>query len=533
MKQKKTIDVPDSIFEAFGFALPENTQAEYEKGDSITDYVGETRIISLQKAHTYHKAYPVMNRIGLLNLNFPNMPKEEYERADYVLQVIRRHIKNVLTSFQKETVTKADTEHMTDALAFINSILKPFQDEVQVSIAGRGSDPLAKVACEIFQLPSCYRISLNCMGGETVYGAVGMKRKRKDGYYYLGYDCSHIAHIADLVHFLSDAFLLAGIHQIRTTVELPLVQDVFEKYLAEESAKEKEDIYRILEQSIKQGFPVSLKNLFFAYNNHGKEYFCLKESPYLIADAVHLLYSVLEIYHDIRYENRHRREIGRSIATAYITKKNIPQTIQDAMKRTAFMDYFKFVEFDEDVDLTSVLTIEKEFEVLNHAYFMGKAFKNVTLRFRKLGKHKASGLYYPTLHTLCVDIRYPSSFIHEYFHMIDDQLGDLSLEVSFNAITALYKENFLRQMDQLSDAVKSTLNGKSKYNIQYFFRRAEIFARCGEIYFTRILKVESSLIKPDLAYAYPESDALDEAIQAYYETLLTVRLPNYGLQKAV
>ena len=88
-------------------------------------------------------------------------------------------------------------------------------------------------------------------------------------------------------------------------------------------------------------------------------------------------------------------------------------------------------------------------------------------------------------------------------------------------------------MDQLSDAVKSTLNGKSKYNIQYFFRRAEIFARCGEIYFTRILKVESSLIKPDLAYAYPESDALDEAIQAYYETLLTVRLPNYGLQKAV
>ncbi len=117
--------------------------------------------------------------------------------------------------------------------------------------------------------------------------------------------------------------------------------------------------------------------------------------------------------------------------------------------------------------------------------------------------------------------------------MIDDQLGDLSLEVSFNPITVLYKESFLRQMEQLSDAVKSTLNGKSKYNIQYFFRRAEIFARCGEIYFSRILKVESSLIKPDLAYAYPESEALDEAVKTYFEMLLTVRLPNYGLPEAV
>lgn len=122
----------------------------------------------------------------------------------------------------------------------------------------------------------------------------------------------------------------------------------------------------------------------------------------------------------------------------------------------------------------------------------------------RLGKHKASGLYYPSLHTLCVDIRCPSSFVHEYFHMIDDQLGDLSLEVAFNRITVLYKEAFLRHMERLDESIKGTLNGKSKYNLQYFFRRAEIFARCGEIYFSSLLKVESSLIKPDLAYAYPE-----------------------------
>ena len=156
MKQKKTIDVPDSIFEALGFALPQNTQAEYEKGNSITDYVGESRVVSLRKEHTYHKAYPILNGIGLLNLNFPNMPMEECERADYVLQIIRRYIKNTLTSLQKKNETVSGSGHKADDLTFINSILKPFQDEVQVSIAKRSLDPTAEVACEIFRLPSCY-----------------------------------------------------------------------------------------------------------------------------------------------------------------------------------------------------------------------------------------------------------------------------------------------------------------------------------------------------------------------------------------
>ncbi len=36
--------------------------------------------------------------------------------------------------------------------------------------------------------------------------------------------------------------------------------------------------------------------------------------------------------------------------------------------------------------------------------------------------------------------------------MIDDQLGDLSLEVAFNRITVLYdKEAFLRHMERLDE----------------------------------------------------------------------------------
>ena len=88
-------------------------------------------------------------------------------------------------------------------------------------------------------------------------------------------------------------------------------------------------------------------------------------------------------------------------------------------------------------------------------------------------------------------------------------------------------------MEHLDESIKNTLNGKSKYNLQYFFRRAEIFARCGEIYFSRLLKVESSLIEPDLAYAYPESEELDKEVQNYYEELLVKRLPCCGLSEVV
>lgn len=535
MKQKKRTEVPDSVFEAFGFTLPKSIPEEYQAGSSITDFVGGERILSLKKEHSYQKVYPVMNGVPLLNLNYPCMPVERYKQPDYVLKVIGKYLKETFMSFQKD-----DNPEMSETdpgLSYIQDILKPYQGELQVSYADRFSGDAAEIACITFRLPSCYCIRLDCMGGEDIYGGIGVKRKRRDGYYFLRGACSQKArveaHIIDLTAFLSRVFLFTGIHQIQASVGLPLVQNIFKDYLDKEDERIGTGAPNPLAESIRQKTPLPLKNLFRTYTNNGREFFCLNEYTYLLSDALDILCRVLEVYLDIRYENRHRSEIGRSIATAYITKKNIPKAVHGAMESTGFMDYFKYVEFDEEVDLASVKTIEKEFEVLNRAYFSGKAFKDVTLRFRKLGKHKASGLYYPSLHTLCVDIRCPSSFVHEYFHMIDDQLGDLSLEVVFNRITVLYKEAFLRHMENLDERIKGTLNGKSKYNLQYFFRRAEIFARCGEIYFSRLLKVESSLIKPDLAYAYPESEELDKEVQNYYEELLVKRLPCCGLSEAV
>ncbi len=268
-------------------------------------------------------------------------------------------------------------------VSFIQNILEPYQKELQVSYADRHSGYAAEIACITFRLPSCYCIRLDCMGGEYIYGGIGMKRKRQDGYYFLRGNRSRKAHIIDLAAFLSKAFLFTGIHQIQSSVNLPLVQDIIKDYLDKEGRNVATGKPNELAESILPKTPLPLKNFFRTYTNNGKEFFCLDEYTYLVSDAVNILCRVLEVYLDIRYENRHRSEIGRSIATAYITKKNIPKAVHGAMENTGFMDYFKYVEFDEDVDLASVRTIEKEFEVLNRAYFSGKAFKDVTLRFRR------------------------------------------------------------------------------------------------------------------------------------------------------
>ena len=116
--------------------------------------------------------------------------------------------------------------------------------------------------------------------------------------------------------------------------------------------------------------------------------------------------------------------------------------------------------------------------------------------------------------------------------MIDNQLGDLSLEVGFQGVVKQYTDAFLKGLEKESSSVKKKMEGCSKYNINYFFRRAEIFARCGEIYLMRILKAESSLLQPNLGYAYPESEALDSLIQGYYQPLLQEKLAHSVFAKA-
>lgn len=226
----------------------------------------------------------------------------------------------------------------------------------------------------------------------------------------------------------------------------------------------------------------------------------------------------------------------KSHADAFTTKKQINKNVLEAMMKSSFNDTFGYVEFDNDVDLKLVGEIEKEFKAINTLLHIEKN-ENTSLRFRKLGNYKASGLYHPYYQCLCVDIRTPSSMVHELFHMIDYDHKQLSKNASFDAIEALYMklvEDTVNQMDKGS-LFRKQWYGKSKFNRAYYAEPTEIFARCGEIYIARICEVRNSLCVPDqeLTCVYPDNEELNDLIDTYYSKLLNKEEPQQDTLRSV
>lgn len=205
-------------------------------------------------------------------------------------------------------------------------------------------------------------------------------------------------------------------------------------------------------------------------------------------------------------------KITSEYAKSWMTKKYISEKVLCFMENTSFNKYFGYVEFDNEVDLDKALEISKEWEAI--AEFMNfKKRKDVQLRFRRLGHHHASGLYYPHCQCICVDIKHPDSMMHEYIHMLDDVLGDISRSDEFYDVRRTYKA----AVNKIIKEDNIILTGK--YDRTYYFAAAEIFARCGEIYMTDVLKVNNSLVKPEMdkQFAYPKNEELLSVIRNFFD----------------
>lgn len=273
-----------------------------------------------------------------------------------------------------------------------------------------------------------------------------------------------------------------------------------------------ERVFYDFQKTIVYGIEISLENYFVQPSYLQYELFEVLE---------YLLPLLEEHYHAIKKEMDRETKLGKCIARACDTKKNIPDKIIKAMKHTRFKKYFDFVEFDEYVDLLKIHQIEEECEKLMRDVFLYHIYENTTLRIRKLGKHHAAGLYYRKLGCLCVDVNYPSSFVHEYFHLVDDQKGDLSLSNDFYEVRQAYKDCLLKKKDG------KLLKKKGKYNLNYYLTPTEVFARCGELYLFRIKGVVSSLLQlNEDVVTYPVDANLEVLIENYYSKLLTKKEGN-------
>lgn len=219
-------------------------------------------------------------------------------------------------------------------------------------------------------------------------------------------------------------------------------------------------------------------------------------------------------------------------AKSYMTKKNYSEKYLKAMAESKFNNFFGYVEIDADCELQKVEELELEFRALAKELCLDKG-EDVSLRFRKLGNHKASGLYYPFLKCLCVDIRCPSSFAHEVGHMIDYKNGELSAKYEFYELYEAYKEAVNAALSKSSKEEQAVYNGKGKYNLSYYFQKTEVFARCFEMYLLRHRGVNNSLLKPELeTLPYPDTEKVNNLIKTYFENnLFKMEEELYGISK--
>lgn len=225
---------------------------------------------------------------------------------------------------------------------------------------------------------------------------------------------------------------------------------------------------------------------------------------------------------------KYKQNLLSEYAKSFETKKNIPDKIKAAMKNNGFLESFSFIELDELIDIEKFYLIENEFLSMKEFSNLGDYLvSNSELRFKRLGQHKAAGLYYPEQKCICIDINNPQSFMHEVAHHIDYTKAqkELSNQTDFRMVSIMYKKA-LEETLKKEDNIRIANHFKRKRS--YFYTPTEIFARCFEIYLVEIKNVKSSLLPNkshfNLTNGYPElNELLLSRIRDYFENIFDIQ----------
>ena len=213
-------------------------------------------------------------------------------------------------------------------------------------------------------------------------------------------------------------------------------------------------------------------------------------------------------------------------ARSFQTKRYIRYTTQKVMESNIFLKYYGYVELDNEVDLSKFRFLESEFARLN-TFLPVPVAKDHSFRIKKLGKHRAEGIYFPHYKATILDIDHPQSYVHELAHQIDYTFTQdntlLSENLDFRVVTDRYKYLVNQNIEALENdsLFKKKWFGRTKYNCDYFYQNTEIFARCFEIYLAQ-RNVTNAFFVSNLGNdpVYPQTPDFTVLINNYFNKLL-------------
>lgn len=141
-------------------------------------------------------------------------------------------------------------------------------------------------------------------------------------------------------------------------------------------------------------------------------------------------------------QKKYIKEHGSGVARAFEDLKNIDQVHKDMAQNSKLNKYFRKIEIDNDVDPKEFAEFEKDYEEVMDKLPKIPKGQEPELRLRRLGKHKAHGVYFPHSDTVSIDIRNAGSTIHELTHQYDIRVKkNASLRKEFRDITAEYTKH--------------------------------------------------------------------------------------------
>lgn len=294
-----------------------------------------------------------------------------------------------------------------------------------------------------------------------------------------------------------------------------------------------------------------------------------KEKGYDFEGAIN---HIAFVEHNFVLNQKYSSQSGATIATIQTDKKYQDSELN---KSTIFNQLgFRKVEVDtqkyegKEFDYNLFRKVEEDFEEICNK--LPHASAQPELKFRKLGKHKASGLYAPFLNILAVDVRNTESFIHEYGHYLDYKHGgkeNYSLRDDFEHIITSYSNNFKitfqkkedELLTRLMKASKESASGtsivsleekrlsaelellkKSNKMFDYFTTPTEIFARGFELWVFETITSNSSLLKSKEEYSnrieYVSFSGIKESLFSFFATIFpeaTIQMNSFAASRTI
>lgn len=196
-------------------------------------------------------------------------------------------------------------------------------------------------------------------------------------------------------------------------------------------------------------------------------------------------------------------------AKSYEDLKNMTLKALEKAKSTSFAEIFKKFEIDPNSNLEVIDNLSKEFKKIK-PFLLEEFNKDLTLRFRKTDNLKAKGVYFPHVKNITInvnqhkdnDVPHIQSFMHEYAHHIDYELGkklyEKNITLPFSLINPEFQElkkiyiNKFKELERKGE-IKNIARGNLK---DYLTDHEEIFARGFERYLVKV-GFESSFNKSE------------------------------------